>query len=67
MVIDRKTLLSISQFSEALGVKAATTRRWLLLRKISFVKVGRLVRIPESELDRIMSEGFRPAKTDVRG
>ena len=54
-------LLSIPQFSEPLGIRVATTRRWLQERKITHVKVGRLVRIPESELERIIAEGLRPA------
>jgi excisionase family DNA binding protein len=58
----RERLLSIPEFSAPLGVKLATTRRWLLERKISFVKVGRLVRIPESELDRIIADGTRAAR-----
>ena len=62
MEINRKRLLSIPEFSAPLGVKDSTTRRWLLERKIAFVKVGRLVRIPETELDRIISEGLRPAR-----
>jgi excisionase family DNA binding protein len=62
MTTSRQRLLSIPEFCEPLGIKHACARRWILLRKIAFVKVGRLVRIPESELDRVISEGFRPAK-----
>lgn len=57
-----KTLLSVKEFSEALGTTEACTRRWLLERKISYTKLGRLVRIPADEIDRLVSEGFRPAK-----
>jgi len=56
-------LLTVSQFAEGLGCTPAGIRRWILERKVSYVKAGRLVRIPESELDRIVQEGFRPAKT----
>jgi excisionase family DNA binding protein len=56
-------LLRVSTFCDALGIKESTGRKWLLERRISSVKVGsRLVRIPKSELDRIIREGFRPAK-----
>ena len=58
----RERLLSIPQFSEALGLTIAGTRRWLLERRVAHVKVGRLVRIPESELDRIIAEGMCPAR-----
>jgi excisionase family DNA binding protein len=55
-------LLSVSEFSEALGVTIACSRRWLLERRITFTKIGRLVRIPATEIDRLIAEGMRPAK-----
>ena len=55
-------LLTIPDFALPLGVTKACVRRWLLERKIAYVKVGRLVRIPADELERIISEGYRPAK-----
>jgi excisionase family DNA binding protein len=55
-------LLTVSEFAEALGVTVACIRRWLLERKIASIRVGRLVRLPESELQRIVQEGFRPAR-----
>jgi excisionase family DNA binding protein len=58
----QQTLLSIPDFAAALGVTIACIRRWLLERKIACVKIGRLVRIPADELDRIVAEGYRPAK-----
>lgn len=57
-----KRLLSVTEFAEALGITVACVRRWLLERKIARVKIGRLVRIPASELDRLIAEGTRPAK-----
>jgi len=58
----QRKLCCIPEFAAALGVTPACIRRWLLERKIAHVKVGRLVRIPAEELDRIIAEGFRPAK-----
>jgi excisionase family DNA binding protein len=55
-------LLRVPEFAAGFGVTTACVRRWLLERKIAHVKVGRLVRIPASEVDRLVSEGFRPAK-----
>lgn len=56
-------LFSVPEFADALGVTVACIRRWLLERKVAHVKVGRLVRIPASELERIIEEGFRPARS----
>ncbi len=60
-----KKLLTVSEFAQALGVTQACCRRWLLDRKIASVKVGRLIRIPAVEVERIVQEGFRPAKPQV--
>jgi len=55
-------LLSIPEFASALRVTPACARRWQALRKISYTKVGRLVRIPSTEVDRIIKQGMVPAK-----
>lgn len=55
-------LLSKQEFAKPLGITISCVNRWLLEGKIARVKVGRLVRIPEEELDRIVTEGYRPAK-----
>lgn len=58
-------LYSVPEFANLLGVTVACVRRWLLERKIGRVKVGRLVRIPADELDRLITEGYRPAKQAI--
>jgi len=55
-------LLTIGEFSDALRVTRSCTRRWLLERKLEFVKCGRLVRIPAREVARMIAEGLHPAK-----
>ena len=55
-------LLSVPQFAELLGVTSSCVRRWILERRISVVKVGRLVRIPMAEFERIVAEGTRTAR-----
>ena len=63
----RERLLTVPQFSEAIGLTPAGTRRWLLERRISSVKIGRLRKIPESEIDRLIELGYMPAKlSEVR-
>ena len=65
---DEKSLLNVKEFAALLNVTPACIRRWLLERKIACVKVGgRLVRIPISERDRIVEDGFRPAREDRNG
>jgi hypothetical protein len=38
----------------------SAVRRWQRENRIATVKIGRLVRVAESELDRIRREGLRP-------
>ncbi len=57
-----KKLLSVPEFAEVLGVTIACVRRWLLERRITFTKIGRLVRIPASEVERLVADGMSPAK-----
>jgi len=60
-------LMSIPQFAELLGVSNACVRRWVLERKVTVVKVGRLVRIPSTEFDRIVANGTRTARQSGEG
>ncbi len=62
MTNERESLLKVDQAAEALSVTPACIRRWILEEKITFVKVGRLVRIPETEVERIIRAGLHPAK-----
>ena len=53
-------LLRLAAFCTALEIKPATGRMWILQRRVDVVRVGRAVRIPKSEVARILSEGFTP-------
>lgn len=61
-----RKLLTVDAFASELNIKPSTVRRWLLLRKVLAVKIGRAVRIPQSEVDRIVTEGTRPARPEGR-
>jgi excisionase family DNA binding protein len=56
-------LISVPEAARLLGVKECTIRAWLLRRLVSKVRVGRrTVRIPRSEIERLIIEGFTPAR-----
>lgn len=55
-------LLNQQEFGDELGIKVATVRAWVLRRKINAIRVGRAVRIPRTEVERLMKEGFTPAR-----
>jgi len=57
------SMLTAKQAAGRLGVTEAAIRRWLLERRIASVKVGRrLIRIPSSEITRILDAGLRPVR-----
>lgn len=56
-------LLNVGQAAEKLNVTESCIRRWVLERRIATVKVGRrLIRIPTSEISRLIDAGFRPPR-----
>jgi excisionase family DNA binding protein len=55
-------LLRLDEFASNLRITLACARRWARERKITVVKLGRLVRVPSSEVERIVREGTRNAK-----
>ncbi len=55
-------LLSVPEFATALNISVACARRWILERKITVTKIGRLIRIPGSEVERLVTSGLRPAR-----
>jgi excisionase family DNA binding protein len=59
---EQKSLLKVNEFASELNVTPAAVRRWLLERKISSTRIGRLVRIPRSEAVRLVETGLRPAR-----
>lgn len=54
MTVDR--LLTVQQAAEALGTGVRFPRRLIEERRITFVKVGRHVRIPEGALESFITE-----------
>lgn len=56
-------MLGVRETALRLGVKECTIRAWILRRKIGYVKLnGAAVRIPASEVERIIKRGFVPAR-----
>jgi excisionase family DNA binding protein len=54
-------LLTVNEFAARTGWKPCTVRKKILRRELGYIKMGRSVRIPESELERLITNGFRPA------
>lgn len=62
-----KSLLTITEFADALRIKPSCVRRWISESRVTFVHIGRLVRIPSSEVGRLISLGTHPAAQSRRG
>ena len=60
------TLLTIPQAAERLALKASTLRAWIAQRRIGIVRLGRAIRIPLEEIERLIAEGTIPAKGRAR-
>ncbi len=53
-------LYSLVEAADLLGFKVKTIQRWVDFRKISYTRVGGVIRIPACELTRIVAEGTVP-------
>ena len=56
-------LFTVAETAEALRIKPATARSWVLSRKITLFRIGRAVRISAEEIDRVLRAGLRPARS----
>jgi excisionase family DNA binding protein len=54
-------LFKVPEAAEILALSQKTVWQWIGERRIGVVRLGRAVRIPLSEIDRLMEEGTTPA------
>ena len=57
----RRGLLSVDEAAHYLGVSSGTLRNWVSMRRVDFVKVGRLTRFSQVALDRYIASNTVPA------
>jgi excisionase family DNA binding protein len=53
-------LLTVKEAAERLACTEAAIRKWLYQRRLPAVKVGRLVRLRETDLEAVIARGVRP-------
>jgi excisionase family DNA binding protein len=58
----QERLLTVKEAAVRTGHKESTWRAWVLLRKVPYHKVGRSIRIAESDLTRLIEESRVPAR-----
>ena len=54
-----KKLLRLSEFAARVGYQPSTVRKKIHRREIAFHKVGRIILIPEHEVERLLKD-YRP-------
>ena len=59
-------LLTVAEAAQALGLKPATVRAWLLRRRLPRVSCGRAVRIPAEAIAEFIERNTIPAKEERR-
>ena len=60
--VKSRTLLKVPEFCNDTGMSNAWCRAAIAARKIAVVRIGRSVRIPASEVRRIIEQGLVPAR-----
>jgi excisionase family DNA binding protein len=48
--------------AEAWNVSVKTAWNWIAEGRVGVVRLGRSVRVPQAEIDRLIEEGFQPAR-----
>jgi len=59
-------LLTVAEAAQALGLKPATVRAWLLRRRLPRVSCGRAVRVPAEAIAEFIERNTIPAKEERR-
>jgi excisionase family DNA binding protein len=57
---------TVREAADELGLSPATIRAWIRQRRIGYVRLGRAVRIPATEIHRLVERGTVPAIQESR-
>ena len=53
---------TVREAGQELGLSVHTVRAWIAQRRIAHVRLGRAIRIPASEIRRLLQAGLIPAR-----
>lgn len=53
-------MLTVKEAAKVLSCSEAAIRKWLYQRRLPAVKVGRLVRLRQADLEALIARGLRP-------
>lgn len=61
MAVQTSPPKTVPEAAMALGISRHTVRSWIAQHRIAYLKLGRSVRIPQAEIERILQESSVPA------
>jgi excisionase family DNA binding protein len=60
-------MLTVHEAAARLGLRDSTLRAWIAQRRIGIVRLGRAIRIPLKEVERLIAVGTIPARIPRNG
>ena len=60
--MSEEKLLTVEEFAEAVQISPWTVRHWICDGKITYVKIGKLVRFRRSDLERFILKNLKKPK-----
>lgn len=61
---NNRQVVTVREAGEMLAMSPHTMRSWIADRRIGIVRLGRTVRVPISEVERLLETGSVPARRD---
>lgn len=56
-----RPIIGVAEFAATMGISVHCARNWIYQRRIASVKLGKLLCVPTSEVERLVTENLRPA------
>ena len=63
--MENRQLFTLNEAADALGISWQTARRWAAAGQIRTIRMGRLVKVPRAEIERLVNEGTAPATEEA--
>ena len=57
---------TVAQAADELGLSVHTIRAWIAQRRIGYLRLGRAIRVPASEIERVLDRAAVPMVREAR-
>jgi excisionase family DNA binding protein len=64
---DKQPMNTVREAAEKTGLSQACWRRWISERRVSYVRLGRAIRISQTEIERVIAAGTVLARDQRNG